>query len=69
MLLKTREFRAKDFLVRSTHSFERLEMQILYSFDGGNVGYVNNLCTNSHEVKGFRDEDDNKCRKNTTFAS
>ena len=29
-MLKTHEFRAKDFLVRSTRSFERLEMQILY---------------------------------------
>ncbi len=29
-MLKTHEFRAKDFLVRSARSFERLEMQILY---------------------------------------
>ena len=37
-MLKTREFRAKDFLVRSTHSFERLEMQILYSQAVGGYG-------------------------------
>ena len=28
-MLKTHEFRAKDFLVCSARSFERLEMQIL----------------------------------------
>ena len=28
-LLKTREFRAKDFFARSVRSFERLKMQIL----------------------------------------
>ena len=32
--LKTREFRTKDFLVRSTRSFERLKMQIQDSGEG-----------------------------------
>ena len=33
-MLKTHEFRTKDFFVRSTHSIERVGRQILSSLEG-----------------------------------
>lgn len=33
-MLKTQEFRTKDFFVRSTHSIERVGRQILSSLEG-----------------------------------